>query len=139
MQSTVRPYDADRCVDEVKANEQPGDWWEPLNMTVDNADYEVIKWPSVHWAGWYDIFLTGQLIAFDGFSKHAAPGKRLSNHGRAGAARICNFRVLSLTPPPRTQATTTTLSSSSIRWGTARRAQASSLGTRLRGAVRCRC
>jgi predicted acyl esterase len=74
MQDTVRPYDAENAVLEVKTNEQPGDWWECLNMTVANDDYFTVKWPSLHWAGWYDIFLVGQLMAFEGYKNHAAPG-----------------------------------------------------------------
>jgi hypothetical protein len=75
MQDTVRPYDADNCIAELKTNEAPNpEWWEPLNMTVANDDYEVVRWPSLHWAGWFDIFLVGQLIAFDGYKNHAAPG-----------------------------------------------------------------
>jgi putative CocE/NonD family hydrolase len=75
MRDTVYPNsEADRCISEIYDNEQPNPWWEPLNMTVDNDDYKVVKWPSLHWAGWYDIFLTGQLIAYDGYKNHAADG-----------------------------------------------------------------
>ena len=73
MADTVRDWESKRCIDEVRENEKPGDWWEPLNMTVANDDYKVIRWPSLHWAGWYDIFLVGQLVAYDGYKYHADP------------------------------------------------------------------
>ncbi|GMH78372.1 hypothetical protein TrST_g3555 [Triparma strigata] len=73
MADTVRTWESDRCIDEVKANEQPGDWWEPLNMTARHDDFKVVKWPTLLWAGWYDIFLVGQMIAYDGYKNHADP------------------------------------------------------------------
>lgn len=67
MADTVRSWESDRAINEVKENEQPGDWWEPLNMTAAHDDFTVVKWPTLFWAGWYDIFLVGQMIAYDGY------------------------------------------------------------------------
>jgi predicted acyl esterase len=32
-----------------------------------------VDFPSVHWAGWYDIFLIGSLSGFDGYQKLSQP------------------------------------------------------------------
>jgi hypothetical protein len=48
-------------------------WWNPLNST---GHFSNVTWPSVQFAGWYDIFLTGHLYAFEGFQKHSAPEAR---------------------------------------------------------------
>ena len=32
--------------------------------------------PTVHWAGWFDIFLHGHLYSYDGFQKQSAPSVR---------------------------------------------------------------
>ena len=75
MEKTVYPdTEAQRCISEIFDNEQPNPWWEPLNMSSAHDDYKVVEWPSLHWSGWYDIFLTGQLIAYDGYKNHAADG-----------------------------------------------------------------
>ena len=73
MRDTVRPYDVDRCLEEITDNEKPGDWWEPLNMTIEGGNYDKVTWPTLLWAGWYDIFLVGQLSAYQGFKDYAAP------------------------------------------------------------------
>ncbi len=73
MQDTVRPDEVSRCLNEIYENEQPDEWWEPLNMTVEGGKFDKITWPSLHWAGWYDIFLVGQLSAFEGYKNWAAP------------------------------------------------------------------
>lgn len=72
IQSTV-PTQAPAVLALVQANEAPGSWWDALNMTTHYAD---VSWPSVMWAGWYDIFLTGNLIGFEGYQKNSSPGGR---------------------------------------------------------------
>ena len=50
MKKTL-PDDSQACIDEIKSNEHPGDWWEPLNMSISHDDYKGVHWPSLHWAG----------------------------------------------------------------------------------------
>lgn len=70
MNSTV-PDQAARLIAELKAQESFGPWWHDLTGT---GQYWKIKWPSVMFAGWYDIFLDGNLIGFEGYQHNAAPG-----------------------------------------------------------------
>ena len=66
--STVK----DNCTfltNEMEANEQPGEWWDVLNMSY--STFEVVKWPTLMWAGWYDIFLGTQLSTFEGYQNNA--------------------------------------------------------------------
>jgi len=50
----------------VKENESDGPFWDPVNMT---SHYDKVHFPSVHWAGWYDIFMDHQINAFNGYYK----------------------------------------------------------------------
>lgn len=59
---------------ETKTNEAPGKWWDNVTMFPD--EWQDITWPTVHWAGWFDIFLKGNLLAFEGVQKKAAPSAR---------------------------------------------------------------
>eukprot|EP01062_Namystynia_karyoxenos_P015616 TRINITY_DN1566_c0_g1_i2.p1 TRINITY_DN1566_c0_g1~~TRINITY_DN1566_c0_g1_i2.p1 ORF type:complete len:604 (+),score=212.59 TRINITY_DN1566_c0_g1_i2:68-1813(+) len=60
---------------ESKSNEAPGPWWTPVNIT--DADCERIGVPSVLWAGWYDIFLQGNLFAHQCYSRSGKAKSRL--------------------------------------------------------------
>jgi hypothetical protein len=86
MQSSV-PKDAASALATIAANEAPGPWWNMLNgtqvkpprwhwhvparvpacITHSRATqyYKNIDGPTVFWAGWYDIFLIGNLAAFE--------------------------------------------------------------------------
>jgi len=70
---TIFPMQHERLVAEVRANEGPGVWWDPVNMT---SKCERINAPSVFWAGWYDIFLHGNLIAYDCAQFSGGPNAR---------------------------------------------------------------
>jgi len=67
------PDEARALIEEVKSNEAPGPWWNPIN---DTGNYEKVDFPSVHWAGWYDIFLIGSISGYDGYQKLSAPSAR---------------------------------------------------------------
>lgn len=43
MRFTV-PTQAKECIEEIKANEYPGQWWVPLNLTT---EYWKVKWPAM--------------------------------------------------------------------------------------------
>lgn len=64
MCSTVRDYDVDKCYDEFMENEAQTDWWVDLTFT---GNYDLVKQGNFgFWAGWYDIFLVGNLAAYEG-------------------------------------------------------------------------
>lgn len=67
------PLQHKRLVAEVRENEAPGVWWEPVNMS---SHCELINTPTVFWAGWYDIFLNGNLIAYDCAQFSGGPNAR---------------------------------------------------------------
>jgi predicted acyl esterase len=62
MKSTV-PKQAVEKIAEVKQHNGAGTWWDPLNVSSPNA-YGDIHAPAVMWAGWYDIFLQGNLNGY---------------------------------------------------------------------------
>lgn len=64
IRSTV-PDQADDLLQVIAANEMRNDWWTALDLT---GRYGEIKFPSAFWAGWYDIFLLGNLNAYNGYN-----------------------------------------------------------------------
>eukprot|EP01064_Diplonema_japonicum_P037256 TRINITY_DN8679_c0_g3_i1.p1 TRINITY_DN8679_c0_g3~~TRINITY_DN8679_c0_g3_i1.p1 ORF type:complete len:600 (+),score=91.99 TRINITY_DN8679_c0_g3_i1:69-1802(+) len=63
--SAIFPEQAHGLIREVKRNEAPGTWWDPVNATrkCDSASFS-----SVLVGGWYDIFLSGNLEAYQCFN-----------------------------------------------------------------------
>ena len=59
LQGTV-PHQAEHCIADVKSRNGASDWWDPLNMSAP-ANWDNVRAPAVMWAGWYDIFLQGNL------------------------------------------------------------------------------
>ena len=53
LKDTV-PDQSSRCISEVKDHEGFDSFWESVEI-YDNK-FTVIDWPSVMWAGWYDVF-----------------------------------------------------------------------------------
>ena len=68
MEGTV-PNQAQHIINNVKTKEGPGAYWDEVEIKGDQ--FNVVKWPTVHWAGWFDIFTHGHLYAYDGFQKHS--------------------------------------------------------------------
>lgn len=64
IRSTV-PDEADDLLVVIAENEAETEWWEPLDLT---GKYYKIDYPSGFWSGWYDIFLLGNLAAYDGYN-----------------------------------------------------------------------
>eukprot|EP01031_Cornospumella_fuschlensis_P037876 gene37876-46010_t len=64
IRSTV-PDQADECLYTIAENEAKTSWWDPLELT---GKYYKVDAPSAFWAGWYDIFLLGNLAAYDGYN-----------------------------------------------------------------------
>ena len=65
------PDDARWLIDDVQRHEPPGAWWDAV--TLAQEDWGFVKWPVVNWAGWFDIFLPGQLYAFEGLQTRSDP------------------------------------------------------------------
>lgn len=73
LSKTVRSQAPD-LISMVHTREPPSDpWWDTVNGT---KWFGNVAWPTIHWAGWYDIFQSGHLSAFAGFNeKSALPGQ----------------------------------------------------------------
>ena len=71
LKSTVRDYDLDRTLEIMYLNEAKTQWWDPLQMEGEYGD--LINWASGMWAGWYDIFLPGNLAAYQGYNYETKP------------------------------------------------------------------
>jgi predicted acyl esterase len=72
LNGTVRPKDLDNTYNEFFDNEAKTEWWKPLDMG--GLYHDLIKFPSGFFGGWYDIFLPGTLISYDGYNYGAAEG-----------------------------------------------------------------
>eukprot|EP00602_Paraphysomonas_sp_CaronLab_P002045 CAMPEP_0185025020 /NCGR_PEP_ID=MMETSP1103-20130426/8141_1 /TAXON_ID=36769 /ORGANISM="Paraphysomonas bandaiensis, Strain Caron Lab Isolate" /LENGTH=533 /DNA_ID=CAMNT_0027558131 /DNA_START=216 /DNA_END=1817 /DNA_ORIENTATION=- len=74
LTGTVREYDVETCWDEFMENEAETSWWEDLTFT---GNYQLVKQGKFgFWAGWYDIFLVGNLAAYEGYNYEADPAAR---------------------------------------------------------------
>lgn len=69
IRSTV-PDQADDLLKIIAENEMKTDWWTALELT---GRYDEIRYPSAFWAGWYDIFLLGNLNAYAGYNYQSDP------------------------------------------------------------------
>ena len=38
--------------------------------------YDLVRYPAAFWAGWYDMFLLGNLASFRGYNEEADPSVR---------------------------------------------------------------
>lgn len=71
---TVRPDDVDQCYMEFLENEAQTTWWDDLTFT---GNYQLVtKGQFGFWAGWYDIFLVGNLAAYKGYNEESDPSVR---------------------------------------------------------------
>eukprot|EP01032_Pedospumella_encystans_P010476 gene10476-12239_t len=70
---TVNGSWADVCYEEIIKNEMRTDWWTPVELT---NHYNRVHAPAAFWAGWYDLFLVGNLAAFEGYNKESDPSVR---------------------------------------------------------------
>jgi len=74
LYGTVRPEDVERCWKEFMDNEARTTWWDDLTFT---GHYDLVKEGKFgFWAGWYDIFLVGNLAAYQGYNYEAEPAAR---------------------------------------------------------------
>jgi len=72
IHGTVDGTWAEVCYESIRYNEMRTDWWIPVEMT--NQYKELVKFPAAFWAGWYDIFLVGNLAAYQGYNYEAVDG-----------------------------------------------------------------
>lgn len=74
IKGTVREYDYESCWGEFMENEMESDWWADLTFT---NHYDLVKAGNFgFWAGWYDIFLVGNLAAYNGYNYESDPAVR---------------------------------------------------------------
>jgi len=58
---------------QVETNEPYNQWWSPLEANGPYGNYfPNVKWPSVHYAGWWDIFQQQNIDAFNGYATQSA-------------------------------------------------------------------
>eukprot|EP01065_Artemidia_motanka_P039886 TRINITY_DN491_c0_g1_i1.p1 TRINITY_DN491_c0_g1~~TRINITY_DN491_c0_g1_i1.p1 ORF type:complete len:618 (+),score=230.77 TRINITY_DN491_c0_g1_i1:79-1854(+) len=55
------------------AHEAPSDWWAPAEF----RNWDRVEWPSVMWAGWYDLF---QQSSIDAYTQYRKNSKLLFRH-----------------------------------------------------------
>jgi hypothetical protein len=65
MHGTVDGEWADVCMESIKKNEYRNPWWDAVDLT---NKYDHVHGKSAFWAGWYDIFLVGNLAAYNGYN-----------------------------------------------------------------------
>lgn len=70
LEGTV-PNNSSALIAEAKSHEAPGPWWDLVNGSMWESN---VHWPAVHFGGWYDIFLIGQLVTFSAFQHTASSG-----------------------------------------------------------------
>ena len=56
---------AEACMQSIKRNEYFNPWWDAVDLT---NKYDYIHGKSAFWAGWYDLFLVGNLAAYEGYN-----------------------------------------------------------------------
>ena len=67
---------ANVCYNDIKKNEMHSEWWNAVELT---NMYSKVKFPSAFWGGWYDIFLVGDLAAYDGYNNQADESVRFTS------------------------------------------------------------
>lgn len=61
----IKKTNATALEEEARSHESPLDpWW---NAVTPDKSYSNVKAPTVFWAGWYDIFLNGNLVSYEGW------------------------------------------------------------------------
>jgi uncharacterized protein len=74
LTGTVREDDLEFCWGEFMENEAQTEWWADLTFT---GNYQLVQQGKFgFWAGWYDIFLVGNLAAYEGYNYEADPAVR---------------------------------------------------------------
>eukprot|EP01035_Chromulina_nebulosa_P018844 gene18844-24629_t len=70
------PDDAESSLAIIVANEARTEWWDPLDLT---GKFNLVHAKSGFWAGWYDIFLVGNLHAYNGYNYESDESVRYSS------------------------------------------------------------
>jgi len=74
LKKTV-PSQSEKLIAELKQHEGNDAWWDALNVS-NPRNFGKIKSPAVMWAGWYDIFLQGNINGFYIYQHLSAPKAR---------------------------------------------------------------
>ena len=78
-------------------NEGDGPFWAPSDI---RTAFRYVRWPSLHWAGWYDIFLEGTLYGFQGYRELSHPAVRDQHRLIVDPLGHCGFDNLLKNPKP---------------------------------------
>lgn len=70
IRGTVENEDPEPVLQTIKENEFMNEWWDPIEMS---GKFDRVHTNSGFWAGWYDIFLVGNLASYEGFNYHSDP------------------------------------------------------------------
>lgn len=76
IHGTVDGEWADVCYEDIKKNEYYNEWWYAVDLS---SRYDLVNFPSAFWAGWYDIFLVGNLAAYKGYNTESAENVRYTS------------------------------------------------------------
>ena len=74
----------------LRADSYQAEEWDAVE--IKGGQFARVSWPSVMWAGWYDIFLHGHLYSFYGYQKASAPAVR-GRHQRAPRRHPSGYAV----------------------------------------------
>lgn len=72
LKGTV-PNNYTALIADVKTHEPPGPWYDVVNGSLWVSN---VNWPAVHFGGWFDIFLIGQLVTFSAYQHTASDGAK---------------------------------------------------------------
>lgn len=64
------------CTQDIKKNEYRNPWWDAVDLT---NKYDHVHGKSAFWAGWYDLFLVGNLAAYNGFNTQSQESVRYTS------------------------------------------------------------
>jgi len=58
-------------IETLHQKENNDTYWRSIELG--DSNYATVDYPSGHWSGWYDLFLTEHLVAFHGYNQQANP------------------------------------------------------------------
>ena len=61
----------------VHENEMHTSYWDGVELSADDLSH--VRGPTAFWAGWYDLFLMGNLAAFDGYNSKSDESVRYTS------------------------------------------------------------
>lgn len=69
MKETLHSEDVEKSLSIIQSHNTFDSWWKEIDIRY---AYKNINFPSVFYSGWYDIFLMGSIVTFDGFQMQSS-------------------------------------------------------------------